>query len=107
MAFRAPARYARPAMPDRVLVLLSNDDGHTSPGIRQMRESLVAAGADVVVLAPENEQSASIHALSLRRPLRLTSVGPGIFALDGTPADCVYVGLHAGTRVLPRWPDLV
>jgi len=89
------------------LILLSNDDGHTSPGIRQMRESLLAAGADVVVLAPENEQSASSHALSLRRPLRLNEVSPKVFALDGTPADCVYVALYAGTRVLPRRPDLV
>jgi 5'-nucleotidase len=58
-------------------------------------------------MAPEAEQSASSHALSLHRPMRLRSVEPGVFALDGTPADCVYVALHAGTRVLPRWPDLV
>jgi 5'-nucleotidase len=90
----------------RPLVLLSNDDGHASPGIRAMRDALSAA-ADVVVLAPENEQSASSHALSLHRPLRLRSVEPNIFALDGTPADCVYVALHAGARVLPRRPDLV
>jgi 5'-nucleotidase len=108
MAFPGRPGYAPPGpMSERLLVLLSNDDGHTSLGIARMRESLQAAGADVVVLAPENEQSASSHALSLRRPLRLTTVGPGVFALDGTPADCVYVALHAGTRVLPRWPDLV
>jgi 5'-nucleotidase len=94
-------------MPDSSLVLLCNDDGHTSAGIRQMRASLVQAGIEVVVLAPENEQSASSHALSLRRPLRLNAVAPGVFALDGTPADCVYVALHAGTRVLPRRPDLI
>jgi 5'/3'-nucleotidase len=94
-------------MPEPPLVLLSNDDGHTSPGIRCMREALLASGAQVVVLAPENEQSASSHALSLRRPLRLIEVGPQVFALDGTPADCVYVALHAGTRVLPRRPDLI
>jgi 5'-nucleotidase len=94
-------------MTQRPLVLVSNDDGHSSPGIRAMREALSALGVDVVVLAPENEQSASSHALSLRRPLRLRSVEPGVFALDGTPADCVYVALHAGTRVLSRRPDLV
>jgi 5'-nucleotidase len=92
--------------PTRPLVLLSNDDGHASAGIRAMRAAL-AAVADVIVLAPENEQSASSHALSLRDSLRLRRVEPGIFALDGTPADCVYVALHAGTRVLPRRPDLV
>jgi len=90
----------------RPLVLLSNDDGHASAGIRAMKTALSEV-ADVVVLAPETEQSASSHALSLHRPLRLRAVEPGVFALDGTPADCVYVALHAGTRVLPRRPDLV
>jgi 5'-nucleotidase len=90
----------------RPLVLLSNDDGHASAGLRAMREAL-RSHADVVVVAPETEQSASSHALSLHRPLRLRPVEPGLFALDGTPADCVYVALHAGTRVLPRRPDLV
>lgn len=94
-------------MSERPLVLLSNDDGHTSAGLRQMRESLLAAGAQVVVLAPENEQSAASHALSLRRPLRLTAVTPDVFALDGTPADCVYVALHARQRILPRRPDVI
>jgi 5'-nucleotidase len=89
------------------LVLVSNDDGYSSPGIQAMRAALVASGAHVVVLAPESEQSASSHSLSLHRPLRLRAVSEGIFALDGTPADCVYVALHAGVRVLPRRPDLV
>jgi 5'-nucleotidase len=89
------------------LVLLANDDGYASAGLRAMRAALLAAGASVVVLAPEAEQSASSHALSLHRPMRLREAEPGIFALDGTPADCVYVALHAGTRVLPRRPDLV
>jgi 5'-nucleotidase len=89
------------------LVLLSNDDGHASAGIRAMRCALVDSGAEVVVVAPENEQSASSHSLSLHRPLRLRAVEPGVFALDGTPADCVYLALHAGPRVLPRRPDLV
>jgi 5'-nucleotidase len=90
----------------RPLVLLSNDDGHFSAGLRAMRAALLAR-ADVVVLAPETEQSAKSHSLSLHHPLRLRLVEPGIFALDGTPADCVYVALHAAQRVLPRRPDLV
>jgi 5'-nucleotidase len=89
------------------LVLLSNDDGYASPGIRAVREALTAAGAEVVLVAPETEQSASSHALSLHRPLRLRAAADGVFALDGTPADCVYVALHAGGRILPRRPDLV
>lgn len=94
-------------MPARLLVLLSNDDGYASPGIRAMRDALTAVGADVVIVAPETEQSAASHALSLRRPLRLRDVEAAIFALDGTPADCIYLALHSGTRVLPRRPDLV
>jgi 5'-nucleotidase len=93
-------------MTARPLVLLSNDDGHFAGGLRALRVALLAH-ADVVVCAPEANQSATSHSLSLHRPLRLRSVEPGIFALDGTPADCVYVALHSGTRVLPRRPDLV
>jgi 5'-nucleotidase len=105
----APGMPATPLAPpsQRPLVLLSNDDGHRSPGIRNMRDALRAAGADVVLVAPEYEQSASSHSLSLRRPLRLYSEAEGIFSLDGTPADCVYVALHAKGRLLPRRPDLV
>jgi 5'-nucleotidase len=90
----------------RPLVLLSNDDGYASPGIQALRTAL-STWADVVVVAPETEQSASSHALSLHRPLRARAVEEGVFAIDGTPADCVYVALHADTRFLPRWPDLV
>lgn len=72
-----------------------------------MREALLRAGANVILTAPETNQSASSHSLNLHRPLRLREVGSGVFALDGTPADCVYVALHAGQRILPRRPDLV
>jgi len=90
----------------RPLVLLSNDDGYGSPGIRALQGEL-STWADVVVVAPETEQSATSHSLSLHRPLRARQVEPGIFAIDGTPADCVYVALHAEARYLPRWPDMV
>lgn len=90
----------------RPLVLLSNDDGYSSPSLRALRDALTA-WADVVVVAPETEQSAMSHSLSLHRPLRTREVEPGIFAVDGTPADCVYAALHADLRFLPRWPDLV
>lgn len=93
-------------MADRPLVLVSNDDGVASRGLRMLRDAL-AEWADVVVVAPENEQSATSHSLSLHRPLRARQVEPGIFAVDGTPADSVYVALHAEKRFLPRWPDVV
>jgi 5'-nucleotidase len=76
------------------LVLLSNDDGYSSPGLAAL-ESAFARHARTVVVAPETEQSATSHSLSLHRPLRMRSVREGVFAIDGTPADCVYVALHA------------
>jgi len=91
---------------ERPLVILSNDDGFFSRGIRTMRDALLEH-FDVVLIAPETEQSASSHALTLHRPLRLRTVEPGIFAVDGTPADCVYVAFNAGTQVLPRPANLV
>jgi 5'-nucleotidase len=94
------------AVARKPLILLSNDDGHASPGLRALFDEL-ATWADVIAVAPESEQSATSHSLSIHRPLRAREVDRRIYAVDGTPADCVYVALHAGTRFLPRWPDLV
>ncbi|HVY27121.1 MAG TPA: 5'/3'-nucleotidase SurE [Polyangiaceae bacterium] len=93
-------------MSRRPLILLANDDGFRAQGINALRAALLPH-ADVVVCAPDSEQSASSHSLSLHRPLRLTQHGDGIFSIDGTPADCVYTAFFAGTRILPRRPDLV
>ena len=90
----------------RPLVLVANDDGYGSPGIRALHAAL-STWADAIIVAPETEQSATSHSLSLHRPLRVRDVEANVFAIDGTPADCVYVALHAETRCLPRWPDLV
>jgi 5'-nucleotidase len=90
----------------RPLILLSNDDGYSARGLLAVHDALTAH-ADVVICAPELNQSAMSHSLSLHRVLRLRQAAPRVFALDGTPADCVYVALHAGTRLLPRRPDLV
>jgi 5'-nucleotidase len=74
-----------------VRVLLSNDDGVHASGLR----ALAAAFHDdeVWVVAPDREQSASSHAISLHRPLRVTEVAPRWFTVDGTPTDAVYMGL--------------
>lgn len=90
----------------RPLVLLSNDDGYRARGIRLLARALEPV-ADVIVCAPESEQSAASHALSLHRPLRLFQQEDRTFSVDGTPADCVYVALHAEARLLPRRPDVV
>ena len=90
---------------DRPLVLLSNDDGYRARGIQLLKRAM-ASWADVVLCAPDVEQSTTSHSLSLNRPLRLVEVNDQEFAVDGTPADCVYVALY-GQRILPRKPDLV
>lgn len=88
------------------LILLSNDDGYFAPGLKALAAEL-AKEAEVVVCAPEANQSATSHSLSLHRVLRLRNASPNVFAVDGTPADCVYVALHSAGRVLARRPDLV
>jgi 5'-nucleotidase len=87
------------------LVLVTNDDGVGSEGILRLAQAM-AAHADVVVCAPRDNQSATSHSLTLSRVLRLREVGPGRFAVDGTPADSVFVALESEGRVLPRVPDL-
>lgn len=90
-------------MADRPLVLLSNDDGINAEGLGMLRQGLEAV-ADVYTVAPETEQSGVSHAITLHRALRIREISPTMFAVDGTPTDCVYLGLH---KVLPRPPDLV
>lgn len=89
----------------RPLVLLANDDGHGAAGLGALRAALTPH-ADVIVCAPASNQSASSHSLTLHRVLRLRLHDAGVFSVDGTPADCVYVALNAIGRVLPRVPDL-
>ncbi len=91
-------------MPERPLILLSNDDGVAARGVRVLHEAL-ARIAEVVVVAPLTEQSANSHALTLARPLRHHLVD-GFHAIDGTPADCIYVGLY-WKELTRRTPDLV
>ena len=93
-------------MSRRPLILLANDDGFRASGLNALRAALLPH-ADIIVCAPDAEQSASSHSLSLHRPLRLSEHGNGIFSIDGTPADCVYTAFFAGARILPRRPDLV
>lgn len=91
------------------LALLSNDDGYDSPGLLALAHATCDA-FEVVVVAPLHEQSATSHSLSLHRPLRAREIEGHPFrcvAIDGTPADCVYVALHTGTRFLERRPDVV
>jgi len=84
------------------LILVTNDDGVSAGGIRAVAAALREVG-DVVVCAPDRERSAASHALTLDRPLRVDELEPGVFAVDGTPADCSYLAL---LHLVPRTPDL-
>src|SRR5499433_1727820 len=84
-------------------ILVTNDDGYRSAGIHALARALAALG-DVTIVAPIEEASAIGHALTLRHPLRLEAVDDRVFAVDGTPTDCVNVAV---TQVFKGLPDLV
>jgi 5'-nucleotidase len=86
-------------------VLVTNDDGIQSPGLRMLARVLAAHARDVWVVAPDGEQSAVAHSLTLRRPLRVRRLGPRRFAVNGTPTDCVL--LAARELMREALPDLV
>ncbi len=85
-------------------ILVTNDDGIFSQGIRLLASSLSQI-AEVVVVAPDREQSATGHALTLSRPLRMQKVEESWYAVDGTPTDCVNLGVLSLLKDRP--PDLV
>ena len=86
-------------------VLISNDDGIHAPGLKVLEQAVRAVAREVWVVAPETEQSATSHSLTLRRPLRIRNVSDGRFAVDGTPTDSVLLGV---LKVMDgQRPDLV
>jgi 5'-nucleotidase len=74
-------------------ILVSNDDGYQSDGIRALAEAMEPLG-EVWVVAPQSEQSAASHAISIHRPLRLLAVRPRWYAVDGTPTDCSWLAIN-------------
>jgi 5'-nucleotidase len=85
------------------LILLTNDDGFDSEGISALFRQLKDWGRTYIV-APAQEKSASSLSLTLHHPLRVKSIQKNIYAVDGTPADCVYLAVQ---KLLPRHPDLL
>jgi len=78
----------------RPLFLLTNDDGYFAPGLRALSEEIDGLG-DYIVVAPDREQSASSHSLTLQRPLRINRHGDNWYSVDGTPTDSVMIAMHA------------
>lgn len=87
------------------LILVSNDDGFDAAGIAALYQAISHLG-EVFMVAPESEQSAKSHSLTLHRPLRARHLDARRSSVDGTPADCVYTALHH-PKLLPSRPTLV
>jgi len=88
-------------------ILLTNDDGYNAPGIMALYEAL-SASHDVILIAPDREKSAVGHAITLNAPVRIDTIDLGEgkkgFAVAGTPADCIKLGLF---ELFTSPPDLV
>jgi 5'-nucleotidase len=84
-------------------ILITNDDGITSGALYLLRQELKDLGR-IFIVAPDRDQSATSHSLTLYRPMRIERPEPDVFAVDGTPTDCVLIAAHG---LLERAPDLV
>ncbi|MBE3109707.1 MAG: 5'/3'-nucleotidase SurE [Acidobacteria bacterium] len=87
----------------RPLILLTNDDGFYHETIQILYRRLQPLGLTYIV-APDREKSACSLAITLRQPLRIHHVKPRVWAVEGTPGDCIYFALQ---KFLPRRPDLI
>ena len=74
-------------------ILISNDDGINSEGLHKLHETLKELG-EVFVVAPDRDQSAVSHSLSLYRPLRIEQISDNVYTVDGTPTDCVNIAVN-------------
>jgi 5'-nucleotidase len=84
-------------------ILISNDDGVLAQGLSVLADAAGSLGR-VTVVAPDREQSATSHSLTLHRPIRATRRSDGAYQVDGTPTDCVLLALDA---LMPEKPDFV
>jgi len=85
-------------------ILVTNDDGIHAPGLKICEEIARKLSDDVVVVAPEHDQSGVSHSLSLNDPLRLRKISDAHYAVKGTPVDCVIMGAR---HIMDKLPDLV
>jgi 5'-nucleotidase len=86
-----------------MIILVCNDDGIYSEGLHALEAALAQVG-EIYTVAPDREQSAVSHSLTLHRPLRIDEIGPRRFAVNGTPTDCVNLAVKG---FLPVRPQLV
>lgn len=84
-------------------ILISNDDGIFAPALMRLKEELRPFGR-VIIVAPDRDQSATSHSLTLHRPFRIHRHGDDVYSVDGTPTDCV---VSAWYGLLDQTPDMV
>jgi 5'-nucleotidase len=84
-------------------IMLTNDDGVHAPGLKILFQQSLDLGKTVIV-APEHDNSAASHSLTMSRPLRVREIAENIYTINGTPTDCVTIGIG---KILPQKPDLV
>jgi 5'-nucleotidase len=84
-------------------ILLANDDGIHATGLRMLAQVL-SEFANIWIVAPDRERSATSHSISLHKPLRIRQLAVQEYCVDGTPADCVYLAIH---HLLPQKPDVI
>jgi 5'-nucleotidase len=85
------------------VILVTNDDGVHSPGLTSLFHAMETLG-DAYIIAPDRERSAVSHALTMHRPLKVEQLQEHIYSINGTPTDCVAVGIH---KILPARPAFV
>jgi 5'-nucleotidase len=85
------------------LILVTNDDGVRSPGLKALLDAVKSLG-DAYIIAPDRERSAVSHALTMHRPLKVEELAERVYSLNGTPTDCVAVGV---SKILPAKPVLI
>ena len=85
------------------VILVTNDDGVHSQGIIALFRAMKELG-DAYIVAPDRERSAVSHALTLHRPLKAEELSDHIYAVNGTPTDCVAIGVN---KILPEKPALI
>ena len=93
--------FGKPIDLSKSRILVANDDGIASPGIALLERIARTLSRDVWVVAPESEQSAVSHSLTIRRPLRVHRLKGNRFAVDGTPTDCVMLAIQEIMRDKP------
>jgi 5'-nucleotidase len=85
------------------VILVTNDDGVHSPGVIALYRAMKDLG-DTYIVAPDRERSAAGHSLTMHRPLKAEEIRERVFSINGTPTDCVTLGIN---KLLPEKPALV